>query len=345
LLARAVHWVSTCSPVVLSFTRGDNLVWLRTIDLLSLPRIDSIDDLSHQIGLSNGLLYKMARVPDSFYRSVTILKKNGGIRVLACPSAKIKAVQAWILRNILDNLSIHPSAKAYVKGGKLTDNVTPHLGRKFFLCLDLVDFFGSIKYHSVYQIFCSLGYAQEVSSLLANICCYRGSLPQGGVTSPALSNLACIRLDKRLSGFSGARRITYTRYADDLTFSADDPDLLVSIQPTIKQIVSENQFRLNEAKTRFLGPRQCHKITGLVINGNTCGVGRKQKRVLRAKIHRLETKQLDDDERETLRNHVNGWMSFLRDVDIDGYKQLSDYWCELRDFHATTGQVAVTEDL
>lgn len=306
------------------------MTWLRVIDLLKLPTVNSIHDLSMLTGLSSGLLFKLSNVSEYYYKTVIIPKKNGGTRSLACPSKAMKAVQAWILRNILDEVPIHPAATAFVKGANLVNNVEPHLNHKFFLCCDMENFFGSIREDAIYRIFHSLGYIPEIARLFTNICCYNGRLPQGGVTSPALSNLVCIRLDERLAKYSGARHVNYTRYADDLTFSSNKPETLVPIKSTVKWVLSEYNLRLNDSKTRFLGPRQCCRVTGLVISGSTYSIGRKQKRILRSKIYNLQTGKLDETEYQAHRNHINGWMSFLKDVDVTGYKQLSAYWTKLR---------------
>lgn len=188
---------------------------LQTTDLLGIPRINNLQDFAFQTKISKALLFRLARVSEIYYVEVTIPKKSGGTRRLACPSKRMKAVQAWILRNILDHIEIHPAAKAFKKKFNVCDNIKPHLENRFFLCLDIENFFGNILYDSVYYIFTSLGYNNQVAYLLANICTYLGALPQGGVTSPALSNISCINLDKRLSNFAGARNVQYSRYADD----------------------------------------------------------------------------------------------------------------------------------
>lgn len=72
----------------------------------------------------------------------------------------------------------------------------------------------------------------------------------------------------------------------------------------LKQIIEDEGFCLNNKKTRILGPRQCRKITGLVINNEGFGIGRKQKRILRAKIHRLHCQNIDIQERKQLAAHI-----------------------------------------
>lgn len=299
---------------------------LNTTDILRIPRIANLADLAFQTKISLGLLYKMVNISESFYTPIQISKKNGGMRNIECPSRKMKAIQAWILRNILDKIDIHPNAKAFQKHVNLQHNVTPHNNNNFFLCIDFSNFFGSISFNSVFGIFRSLGYNDKVCYILARICTYKSRLPQGGVTSPKLSNIICIKLDERLSNYSGMRDVVYTRYADDITFSSKSPDRLLNMQSTIKQIIQEEGFIINENKTRIGGPRQQRKVTGLIYNGTKFGIGKEKKRILRAAIHNYITRLDNPDEKEHQLHWIKGWMSFIKSVDVDSYKSLISYW-------------------
>jgi hypothetical protein len=130
------------------------------------------------------------------------------------------------------------------------------------------------------------GYNGIVSGTLANLCTYDGYLPQGGICSPALSNLVCMSIDKRLIGLCDKRDITYTRYADDMTFSSNDKTLLKKIYPIIEKIIQGEGFILNKNKTRFLSPKSRKMITGVNINTKEVKANGKLKRKVRAIIHK-----------------------------------------------------------
>lgn len=246
--------------------------------LSNLPVIDDLQTLADYTHLSKGFLYKISIISDRYYKEFQIPKKSGGFRTIACPSRPIKAVQAWILRNILDTVHVTESATGFRTGKNLLFNVEPHKNNRYILCLDIDDFFPSVQYPKVYNVFRTLGYNPHISHVFTSICTYNGTLPQGGVTSPALSNIVCIRLDRRIVGYTGKRNITFTRYADDMTFSCMSQGRLVGAKRTVEKIVTEEGFRLNPEKTRFIGPRRQRKITGLVIGDDTVGVGRKRKK-------------------------------------------------------------------
>ena len=79
------------------------------------------------------------------------------------------------------------------------------------------------------------------------------ALPQGACTSPALSNQVAKKLDRRLAGMSKKHGWTYTRYADDLTFSGDDRSRsdLAMLLARVRHVVDEEGFaRLMEEKKR-----------------------------------------------------------------------------------------------
>lgn len=297
------------------------------------PIVTDLQSLADHVHISPGFLYRLSKYNDKFYKIFKLAKKNGGSRIIFCPSKEMKAVQAWILRNVLGGIKVTDNATGFRKGLNILYNAECHKDNRYFLCLDIEDFFPSISYAKVYTIFKSLGYNSHVSHIFSSLCTCQGKLPQGAVTSPALSNIICIRLDHRISGYVGKRNITYTRYADDMVFSSMSPSRLVGIKKFVTQILKDEGFELNESKTRFLGPRRQRKVTGLVISDESLGVGRKRKRILRASIHHLFVASLSSVEREKLRSHLGGWFAYMNSVDPKGLKQLKNYLTHISGKH------------
>jgi retron-type reverse transcriptase len=300
-----------------------------TLSMLGLPNVRDLAGLADETALSQGLLYKLSVASDRYYCRFDLPKRGGGTRAILSPSREMKAVQAWILRNILDKVAVHEAAMGFRRGRNVWHNVAPHVRNTYFLCLDIEDFFPSIPYSKVYTIFHALGYSAHVSHILSRLSTCEARLPQGAVTSPALSNIVCIRLDSRIASFVGRRDIVYTRYADDLTFSGASPGSLMAIMPTIRHILDSEGFALNTAKTRRMGPRRRRKITGLVVADGHVGIGRDQKRQVRAAIHHLLTGDMDEEQRERHRAHVQGWLAFMNSVDEPGLRQLHRHYSVL----------------
>lgn len=201
------------------------------------------------------------------YEPNSIPKANGGIRTVYEPWPDLKRVQRWILDNILKELPVSPAATAYIKGKSAFDNACCHVGKAVVIKTDIVSFFDSVKYPAVYDVFHSLaGYNADVSTLLANLCCLNGRTPQGAPTSPALANLAFVRVDCKILEYCSPRRIIYTRYADDMTFSSKEKFKAGELLSFLRRLLKAFGFEMNRDKTRVIYQDRCQKITGFVVN-------------------------------------------------------------------------------
>jgi hypothetical protein len=232
------------------------------------------------------------------YRHRWLAKPGGRTRLLEIPKVRLKQLQRTILAEILDRVPAHAAAHGFVPGRSAITNAAAHCGRTVVIRFDLRDFFPSICAARVFRLFRTIGYPPTVARLLAGLCTTRlpadvwearphrvldGSdraerlrfaerhLPQGAPTSPAIANLAAHRLDRRLAGVAKRLDATYTRYADDLTFSGD-----VELARGVKRlahlvaiVAGEEGFELNFRKTRVMrrGGRQA--VTGIVVNART----------------------------------------------------------------------------
>jgi hypothetical protein len=186
--------------------------------------------------------------------------------------------------------------------------------------MDFQDFFRSIGRDKIFTVFRTFGYNSSISYALTNLCTYNGSLPQGAVTSPALSNIVCMRLDRRLVGFTSRRNIAYTRYSDDLAFSATNPSRLNGLVAWVERIARTEGFLINDGKTRYMDPGTQCRLTGIVLGkdrrGNDIyGVGRGKERQLRTIIHALLKTHPTDASYEAELSRLKGWFSFLMDID------------------------------
>jgi RNA-directed DNA polymerase len=300
--------------------------------LLNLPAFNKLDELAALIHVEVGLLSNFCNHSHRYYRKFSIPKSNGKRRIIKQPSKNLKAVQAWILRNILDKFQPTPYAMAFIKGKNILDHTSPHVNNRYFLIVDLEEFFPSITKRRIENVFHLMGYSRKASKILASLCTCSFSLPQGGVTSPAISNMIAAKLDRRLAGFTSRRNIIYTRYADDLTFSSNNPEILNGALSRIYSIIKTEHFKPNYKKTRFMGPRRSCKITGLVKNNNEpiFSIGKKKRRILRAIMHAYLIKKKPDPKYSSEAS-IMGWLSFLKKIDPINYDKLSIYWKKLKE--------------
>lgn len=285
---------------------------------LGLPVLRTKDDLAKLLGVSASTLNYLAVDQKSHYYAFTIPKRNGQKRRIFVPKKKLKGVQRKILREILEKLSATEYAHGFVKKRSIITNATPHLGKEIIVKMDLHNFFETITARRVYGLWRSFGYPRKVASTLTKIVTLNKKLPQGAPTSPALSNAISIKLDKRLSGLAKRFLATYTRYADDLTFSGgkEFKARLKSFLPMLWQIVKSEGFKVHDGKTVLVRKGNKQIVTGLVVN-QQLGIERKKRDALRALLHNAKKRTLESQNREKkkdFRAHLLGKIQFIKSV-------------------------------
>ncbi|WP_439630105.1 reverse transcriptase family protein [Gemmata sp.] len=273
----------------------------------AVPALATADQLAAWLGVEPGRLAWLADVtgrnrthphgPLRTYRHRWVPKASGRARLLEIPKLRLKNVQRALLEHVLNAIPPHPAVHGFCTGRSAVTNAAAHCGRAVVVKLDLADFFPSVPAARVYRVFRSVGYPEAVAGLLAGLCTTRtpadvwdarpnpaldGSehatrlrlsdrhLPQGAPTSPALANLAAHRLDRRLAGLAARLGATYTRYADDLTFSGDH-DLArraKRLAHVAAVVAGEEGFALNFRKTRVMRRGRRQTVTGVVVNAH-----------------------------------------------------------------------------
>ncbi|PJO39462.1 RNA-dependent DNA polymerase [Delftia acidovorans] len=243
------------------------------------------------------------------YHSFTLPKKTGGERLISAPMPRLKRAQYWVLDNILGKVPAHDAAHGFLAGRSIVSNAAPHAGHDVVINLDVKDFFPSIAFGRIKGVFRHLGYGEAMATLLALLCSENRAqawqvdgeklfvggkarervLPQGAPTSPMLTNLLCRRLDRRLLGLARQLGFVYTRYADDLTFSASGEaarDNVGRLLGRVRWILRDEGFTPHPDKERVMRKGRRQEVTGLVVNADKPGVSRETRRRLRAALHR-----------------------------------------------------------
>lgn len=260
------------------------------------------------------LIHILYRAPQAYrYRTFLIPKRSGGTRQISAPHPTLATLQAK-LNSVLRLVSTpRLSAHGFVQDRSILTNALQHAGKRYVLNLDLEDFFPSIHFGRVRGLFMKGPYdlPEPVATVLAQICCNQGKLPQGAPTSPLISNMICFRLDGQLQRLAAASRCFYSRYADDITFSTTSsrfpqaiaaPDLDswgngVRLGAELVRIVESNDFRINYQKVRIQLPNFRQEVTGLVVNESP-NVRRRLVRQVRAMLHAWEKYGKDPAESE-----------------------------------------------
>jgi len=286
----------------------------------------SPEELAIKIGIQPFMLKRLSRRADRCYFSFYKTKKSGAKRTIDAPNQELKGIQAWILRNILEHIVVHNCCHGFVKKRGIKTNAMQHLDKKYVCRLDLKDFFPSIDINRVKPVFENYTHDDTSANILSRLCTFHSYLPQGAVTSPALSNIVFTESDQSIAEVCGAKRIIYTRYADDLTFSSNNRARIFETTSAVKTIIRENGFEINNEKTQFFGGKGPTRVTGVNLNPGYLSIGRRRKRELRASLHNLIVKE---NEHVDI-NRTLGMLSFLRDIEPTNYEKTVKYLKRLK---------------
>lgn len=282
----------------------------KQLERYGLPMWKDENDLAAALEISVGALRYFSihrekeKVPH--YIRFAIPKRSGGERIIMAPKRKLKAIQRRLLHLLVEKLPCSEHAHGFRPGRSVGTGARVHVGRAIVIHFDLRQFFPSVHFGRVRGLFIAYGYSYPVASTLAALMTEAERQPvqvgedlfhvpvssryciQGAPTSPALCNAILLRFDRRMAGLARSLAMDYTRYADDLTFSGDDPAVCARLIKRATSIVESEGFSLNEAKTRIMRRGNRQRVTGVTVN-ETLGLSRKERRKLRAAIHRLKS--------------------------------------------------------
>lgn len=241
-------------------------------------------------------------------------RRKGEKRLILAPSKPLKEVLGRLNQKFHDSTTPTPCAHGFIKERSIISNAAPHVSCKWVLNIDLNDFFPSITEKRVFgallkwsDFMKKWGLVKQDAFLLARLCCHKGSLPQGAPTSPLLANLVARSLDRDLIGFAKSRKLTVSRYADDISFSPFYPRGVLPkkifdlenrlLHPALIKLIERNGFAINKSKTRLTQFPGSIKVTGLVVN-RLVNLPRKFTRQVRAMLHAWEKHGLEAADRE-----------------------------------------------
>ena len=322
------------------------------------------NDLSVMLGYEVRVLTYIEKIKNRLYFSYYVPKPDGSRREINTylhkrvkPNMEIDYVQLRMLDDedleklleasktlsqihkrinsvLFDNIELPPCVHGFVKGESIRNAITPHIGKDYVVALDIHSFFPSVKSDYVLDSLMNFGYGREAAWLVARLVSYKGVLPQGAITSPMASNIAFAPVDFAIMNICTPHGITYTRYADDLVFSAN-----FKLDEQIEQIITVVQnagYTINRKKIKKYGPKEPHYILGTVANSKI-NLPREKRRNLEAAIfnfvikHQLPYGKEPASYKKTLLGQANYMLSMnpslgrlarlrneLRQFDVDG---------------------------
>lgn len=317
-------------------------------------RLDTLGDVTQWLGVADeqldgwadrkGLEHTTREPRLQNYRYAWVPKRSGGARLLEAPKSRLKSLQRRILQDILDAIPPHPAAHGFRQGRSVLTHARLHGGQETVIHFDLRAFFAEVHPARAFGVFRAAGYPEEVSRTLMGLCTNRvplsvlreaprptnarevealfhlrrrlseSHLPQGAPTSPALANLCAFHLDVRLEELGNALGATYSRYADDLTFSGDGKlaGAAERLERWVGEIAREEGFSLNPHKTRVMRASSRQAVTGVVVNQGV-NVARDEFDALKATLHNCVRHGPASQARglEHFREHLQGKVAWV----------------------------------
>lgn len=277
--------------------------------------------IAQSAGVDRGYIAQIARTASHRYKTYTIPKKKGGRRVIEHPSKELKFLQSWLADNLFNHLSIHKSVYSYRIGYSIKQHAELHRKRNFMLRADFVDFFPSISSTDIRALLkrqrsrlpWQLG--ERDYSAVTSIVCRNGKLTIGAPSSPILSNAVMYDFDEYWTKYSKKCGVVYSRYADDIYFSTDKPNVLHILLKDLREWLKTSKtprLRLNEKKTQFASRKRKMVVTGLVLTSDRhVSVGREKKRYIKSLVFKFSSGTLDAEKVA----HLRGYLAYMKGVE------------------------------
>lgn len=336
-----------------------------------LPVIFSMGHLGKITGIDYDFLHQSVnrKRDSSNYNLFSVRKRSGGHRFIHAVNGQLFDLQRYLNEEILQKVDPHPASFAFHSSGGIKQCAGMHCGCRWLLQFDLKDFFYTIAEPAIYRTFVALGYKPLLAFELSRLCTtlhlpkskkqyvefnrsfsdsfgdfddenpppyypkkWIGVLPQGAPTSPMLSNLVAKKLDILLFEYAQENGFVYTRYADDLAFSASvlpSGKSIGQLKHEIVSLIRKSGFIENNSKIRIAGPGAKKVILGLLVDGEAPKLTKQLRKRIDRNIYSIEKHGIDaaaeNDGFESVYgfyNHVSGLMSFIHDVDKEQWSKL-----------------------
>ena len=283
--------------------------------------------LCEEFSVSRQELSQFAFSAPKKYKLYRIPKRTSGTRLIAHPSRKLKKYQRFLASHLATLLPVHRVALAYKKGVGIKDNANKHRYGRYLLKMDFYNFFPSITPEIFFRFLESqlIEFSKEDKYLLTNLLFCNLSKKAGGTlrlsigapSSPLISNAIMYEFDDVVSSWCSELNVTYSRYADDLTFSTKEKNILFQVPGGIEKYLSSflgGCISINGSKTVFSSKAHNRHVTGITItNEGKLSVGRDRKRQISSMIHKYSVGKLDAEDH----GYLKGLLSFVLDIEPD----------------------------
>jgi retron-type reverse transcriptase len=227
----------------------------------------SYTEFLKSVGVSKSDANHLFRSIDSLYYYKEIPKKNGGVRVLTIPNAKLKGIQKKIYKYLQYQFRFPRSVHGGVLRRSIRSNATAHTSQEYVLNYDLKDFFPSI-HHTKIDVALTRHFdlAEDLRRWIVRVVTLNDELPQGAPTSPFFANLVAFPLDIRILKICDDSGCQFTRYFDDITISGDASVRKIFEEGPVETAIRREGFKVNKSKTSIASSEEPQYVTGIKVN-------------------------------------------------------------------------------
>ena len=299
----------------------------------SVSSVNIFNQVASDINSNSILLKYMKRFVDQDCFSYSYQKHFSNC--YKWPNQQLKALQKILQTRIFNDRSIfpiHTSAMAYIENSDIKKNAEKHYKNQFILKLDFKYFFNSIKKSDFIKYLKNINFYEKYINFISditfkddNITKADFSLPIGSSTSPVISNMLLYPFDEKISKYSDSLGITYTRYADDLIFSHNQPNKLKVMETQVRKIIKEVPYpanlQINDKKTVHMSKKGQRRITGLYITPEgKISIGRNKKNYIKKLLRDYEKGRYEEEKEK----HIQGYLKFIKNVEREFWNRLHD---------------------
>ena len=238
---------------------------------------------------------------------------NFGNRTIYSPNIYLKIFQKNILR-LLKNL--------YPLEINIEKCASMHLNQKWILKMDIKHFYESISADEILAILNKIVSKSSLFTIekLKETTLVNNTLPTGAVTSAHIANAFMKDIDNEIKKVCKKNNVIYSRYMDDLFFSAENKKSLKKIESFVKTLLEQHQLQLNDDKIKYISQNKKQVILGILVNKDYPCLPKETKRKIKAILHQYMTNKITDEQ------YVAGHLSYVFNVDKEFFKTLNRYY-------------------
>lgn len=293
-----------------------------------MNEINLIDKIMSKFSLELEFIEHTKAISRRQIKQISIPKNNGGFRIIRIPPVESKLIQYAIVDVLSSVVSISRYATAYHKGASIRNNALIHASAKYFLRIDLKDFFPSIKFTDFKKALTqqSVSLTDDSWNLILKTCFdVSDRLSIGFPASPFVCNVVMKSFDENVASKIEAETnsVKYSRYSDDLVISANTIEEIETAKIAIENLIKLSEspkIRIHYKKTRKMNLLRGNVIiTGVKIRtDHSLTVHPKIRDDARFLLNLVKLGKINDD--NILRLH--GLMNYIKGVDSDLYNRL-----------------------